>query len=143
MGKAKPPSGEKVAILRWHLIDRVSISDLCDEYQLSPTLFYAWQKLSFENGASAFERKSGSADQSHVRNIAALRDKLQCKPPPTRSVESDVRTRGPGNELQSMLPFTYRLLNCVGAGVGVVQPLGSNFYHADRASSISPLSGRV
>ena len=32
---------EKVAILRRHLIDRVSISDLCDEYQLSPTLFYA------------------------------------------------------------------------------------------------------
>ena len=70
---------EKVAILRRHLIDRVSISDLCDEYQLSPTLFYAWQKLFFENGASAFERKSGSADQSHVRTIAALRDKLQRK----------------------------------------------------------------
>ena len=70
---------EKVAILRRHLIDRVSISDLCDEYQLSPTLFYAWQKLFFENGASAFERKSGLADQSHVRTIAALRDKLQRK----------------------------------------------------------------
>ena len=70
---------EKVAILRRHLIDRVSISDLCDEYQLSPTLFYAWQKLFFENGAFAFERKSGSADQSHVRTIAALRDKLQRK----------------------------------------------------------------
>ena len=30
-----PP--EKVAILRRHLIDRVPVSDLCDEYQLSPT----------------------------------------------------------------------------------------------------------
>ena len=70
---------EKVGILRRHLIDRVSISDLCDEYQLSPTLFYAWQKLFFENGFSAFERKSGSAEQSHARTIAALRDKLQRK----------------------------------------------------------------
>jgi transposase len=70
---------EKVAILRRHLIDQVSISDLCDEYQLSPTLFYAWQKLFFENGASAFERKSGSAEQTHARTIAALRDKLQRK----------------------------------------------------------------
>ncbi len=70
---------EKVAILRRHLIDRVSISDLCDEYQLSPTLFYAWQKLFFENGASAFERKSGPAEQTHLRTIAALRDKLQRK----------------------------------------------------------------
>ena len=47
-----PP--EKVAILRRHLIDRVPVSDLCDEYQLSPTIFYAWQKLFFENGAQAF-----------------------------------------------------------------------------------------
>ena len=70
---------EKVAILRRHLIDRVSISDLCDEYQLSPTLFYAWQKLFFENGAAAFERKSGSGEQSYLRTIAALREKLQRK----------------------------------------------------------------
>ncbi len=38
---------EKVAILRRHLIDRVPVSDLCDEYQLSPTLFYLWQKQFF------------------------------------------------------------------------------------------------
>ena len=56
-----PP--EKVAILRRHLIDHVPVSDLCDEYQLSPTLFYAWQKLFFENGALAFVRKNGSAEQ--------------------------------------------------------------------------------
>src|SRR5271154_3116482 len=72
-----PP--EKVAILRRHLIDYVPVSDLCDEHQLSPTLFYAWQKLFFENGATAFERKPGSAEQVHLRTIAALRDKLQRK----------------------------------------------------------------
>ena len=54
---------EKVAILRRHLIDRVPVSDLCDEYQLSPTLFYVWQKLFFDNGASAFHRKADSAEQ--------------------------------------------------------------------------------
>ena len=72
-----PP--EKVAILRRHLIDKVPVSDLCDEYQLQPTLFYAWQKLFFENGAAAFERKNGSADQAPPTTIAALRDKLQRK----------------------------------------------------------------
>ena len=70
---------EKVAILRRHLIDRVPISDRCDKYQLSPTLFYAWQKLFFENGALAFQRRNGSPEQSHLRTIAALRDKLQRK----------------------------------------------------------------
>ncbi|AGA26338.1 hypothetical protein [Singulisphaera acidiphila] len=34
---------EKVAILKRHPIDRVPISDLCNEYQLSPTLFSTWQ----------------------------------------------------------------------------------------------------
>ncbi len=72
-----PP--EKVAILRRHLIDRVPISDLCDEYRLSPTLLYAWQKMFFENGAAAFERKRGSGEQSDLRTIAALREKLQRK----------------------------------------------------------------
>jgi transposase len=68
---------EKVAILRRHLIDRVPVSDLCDEYQLPPSIFYAWQKLFFENGVSAFQRRNGSPEQSHLRTIAALRDKLQ------------------------------------------------------------------
>ena len=70
---------EKVAILRRHLIDRVPISDLCDEYQLSPTLFYAWQKIFFEYGATAFERKSATPGAEYLRVIAALQAKLQRK----------------------------------------------------------------
>jgi transposase len=70
---------EKVAILRRHLIERVPVSDLCDEYKLSPTLFYLWQKQFFENGAAAFERKANSASNEHQRTIDALRDKLRRK----------------------------------------------------------------
>ena len=51
---------ERVAILRRHLLDHVPVSDLCDEHQLSPTLFYSWQKTFFENGPAAFERKNAS-----------------------------------------------------------------------------------
>ena len=70
---------EKVAILRRHLIDHVPVSDLCDKHQLSPTLFYLWQKQFFENGPAAFERKNASPESQHLRIIAALRDKLQRK----------------------------------------------------------------
>jgi transposase len=70
---------EKVAILRRHLLDRVPVSDLCDEHQLSPTLFYLWQKQFFENGPAAFERKTTPAETTHLRTIAALREKLQRK----------------------------------------------------------------
>jgi len=72
-------ASEKVAILRRHLIDRVPVSDLCDEYQLQPTPFYTWQKLFFENGSAAFESKYRSAETDNLRIIAALREKLQRK----------------------------------------------------------------
>ncbi len=70
---------EKVAILRRHLIDRVAISDLCDEYDLQPTLLYQWQKIFFENGAAAFERSRDRADQAKDRKIAQLEAKLTKK----------------------------------------------------------------
>ena len=72
-----PP--EKVAILRRHLIERVPVSDLCDLYQLQPTLFYAWQKIFFENGPAAFERKNATPGAEYIRVIAALQAKLQRK----------------------------------------------------------------
>jgi transposase len=70
---------EKVAILKRHLIDRVPVSDLCDEYQFQPSLFYTWQKMFFENGAVALERKNAAPESQHIKTIAALRDKLQRK----------------------------------------------------------------
>lgn len=38
---------EKVFILKRHLVDRVPVSDLCDEYHLQPAVFYRWQKEFF------------------------------------------------------------------------------------------------
>src|SRR5882724_8809585 len=45
---------EKVAILRRHLVDKVPVSELCEELALRPTMFYRWQKELFENGVAAF-----------------------------------------------------------------------------------------
>ena len=39
---------EKVFILKRHLVGREAVSDLCDEYQLQPRIFYGWQKQFFE-----------------------------------------------------------------------------------------------
>jgi len=50
---------EKVAILRRHFLEKVPVSDLCDQDHLNPTLFYRWQKEFFENGAAAFEHDNG------------------------------------------------------------------------------------
>jgi transposase-like protein len=71
---------EKVAILRRHLLDHVSISDLCEELNLKPTVFYRWQKEFFENGAAAFQpqRPSGKSNAAE-KKISELEDKLKRK----------------------------------------------------------------
>lgn len=45
---------EKVQILRLHLLEHKPVSEVCDQYQLSPTIFYRWQKDLFEHGASRY-----------------------------------------------------------------------------------------
>ena len=59
---------EKVAILRRHLLDKVPVSDLCEELGLQPTVFYRWQKEFFENGAVAFEPKRPSNPSADRRS---------------------------------------------------------------------------
>ena len=70
---------EKVAILRRHLLERVPVSDLCDQYHIQPSVFYNWQKQFFENGAAAFEQVRSVPEKHQERTIAALRDKIQRK----------------------------------------------------------------
>lgn len=70
---------EKVAILKRHLIDKVPVSDLCDELDLYPNQFYDWLKKFFENGHLAFAngRKSRASEDAKDRKIEQLQDKLQ------------------------------------------------------------------
>lgn len=74
----------KVAIVRAHLLDKVPISDLCDEHSILATQFYAWQKQLFENGADCFARKTNSAnakrqDDAKQKQIEQLEAKIQIK----------------------------------------------------------------
>jgi transposase len=71
---------DKVAIVRRHLVESVSVSDLCDELGIKPTQYYAWQKQFFENGSLAFERRNPKNRQQPSRDqkkIAALEDTLR------------------------------------------------------------------
>jgi transposase-like protein len=69
---------EKVRILRRHLLDKVPVSTLCDEYHLQPTVFYRWQKQFFEGGAAAF-RHDKKQQRPQDRRITELEDKLKRK----------------------------------------------------------------
>lgn len=72
---------EKVKILREHLIEDKPISEVCEKYQIQPTLFYLWQKTFFENGAAAFERRNGTSRQSaaELKKIEKLEAKIRRK----------------------------------------------------------------
>jgi transposase len=75
------PDQEKVAILKRHLVEKVPVSDLCDELDIYPTQFYDWLKKFFENGHLAFNngRKSKADEDSKDRKIEQLQAKMQRK----------------------------------------------------------------
>ena len=72
-------SDEKVNIKRKHLLEKVPISDLCEQHKLQPTVFYRWQKQFFEQGARTFDGERKHNDLSQEEKILALELKLQTK----------------------------------------------------------------
>ncbi|ARM30808.1 transposase [Prosthecochloris sp. HL-130-GSB] len=72
-------SQEKVFIIKRHLVDQVPVSDLCDEYNLQPNVFYRWQKEFFENGSAAFKKKNTRKTSSEQQRIEQLEAKLRNK----------------------------------------------------------------
>ena len=72
---------EKVAILKRHLVDKVPVSDLCDELDIYPNQFYDWLKKFFENGHLAFAngRKTKAVEDAQQTKIQQLEAKLHKK----------------------------------------------------------------
>ena len=74
---------EKIRILRKHLIEKVAISDICEEHRLQPKLFYTWQQQFFEQGEIVFSQKAKSRVQNEKTQeqarIAQLEEKLNRK----------------------------------------------------------------
>ncbi len=70
---------EKVNIIRKHLLEKVPISDICEQHKLQPTVFYRWQKQFFENGSRSFDGERKHNNRSHEEKILTLEKKLQTK----------------------------------------------------------------
>jgi len=72
---------EKAAAVKRYLVDKIPVSDLCDQLGLQPTQIYAWQKQLFENAEAAFVtpgRKSKQGDAKD-KKIQSLEAKIQVK----------------------------------------------------------------
>jgi len=71
---------EKVAALRRHLVEKTPVSDLCDELEIRPAIFYNWQKRLFENGTAALlGGGKAPARSQEARRIAQLEAALALK----------------------------------------------------------------
>jgi len=74
-------SEKKAELLRRHHLDKVPVSDLCDEQKLQPSVFYGWQRQLFANAPQVFDqpRRSGSREQELELRIAQLEARLATK----------------------------------------------------------------
>ena len=63
---------QKATILKRYLVDKVPMSDLCDEYGIKPNQVYAWQKILFDNASAAFH----TIAKREARRLSPRRRKL-------------------------------------------------------------------
>ena len=107
---------EKLAILRRWLVDKVPVSDLCDEHKLQPSQLYSWQAQLFEHGAGAFERKGGrrpAAETVQARKIAQLE---------ARVAQQDAKLTQKNEVISELMEANVREKNAMGSSK---RPLGA------------------
>jgi transposase len=68
-----------VIILKKHLLEKVPISDLCDQYRLHPTVFHRWMKEFFKNAVLAFQKHTDAPSLKLEKKVAKLEGKLAQK----------------------------------------------------------------
>lgn len=75
-------SEHKAELLKRHHLEKIPISELCNEVKLQPSMFYEWQRQLFANAAQVFEGPKGggaSREQELLAKIAQLEAKLAKK----------------------------------------------------------------
>jgi len=70
---------QKVALLKRHLADKVPVSDLCNEEELQPSVFYEWQRQLFENLAGAFSAPAAEGPSKREKDLVAKTKELEAK----------------------------------------------------------------
>jgi len=72
-------AADKVKLLRRHLVEKIPVSQVCEDAGIQPTQFYRWQQIFFENGTAAFEHPGQPKSSVHEQRISFLESKLHRK----------------------------------------------------------------
>ncbi len=72
---------QKAALLRRHLVDKVPVSQVCNEAGIQPSVFYKWQRDLLEAAPEVFSgrRRAPKREQGLEAKVVALEAKLQRK----------------------------------------------------------------
>jgi len=94
---------QKATILKRYLVDKVPLSDLCDEYGIKPNQIYTWQKILFDHAETAFQQAGSRVAHklsAQEEKIARLESKLQQKNEVIAELmEENVRSKKANGEL--------------------------------------------
>lgn len=73
---------QKATLLKRHLVEKVPISDICNENAIQPSLFYYWQRQLFENAGTTLgttSKRAPSREKELEAKVAQLEAKLARK----------------------------------------------------------------
>lgn len=70
---------QKADIIMSHLIDQVSVSDICVKHDIQPNMFYRWQAEFRANASAAFQKPDKRKENAQRKQTDKLEDLLQEK----------------------------------------------------------------
>jgi transposase-like protein len=76
--RKKYPPEMKVEILREHLKNKVSVSEVCEKYGIHPNMFYKWEKQLFEGAIELFS-SDRKATAKEMAEVTKMKQKVQKK----------------------------------------------------------------
>lgn len=69
---------EKASTLKRHLLDKESVSDICDDIDIAPTQYYRWQKEFVDNAEVVFEKRDRKSN-GQMRRLEEEVEKLKLR----------------------------------------------------------------
>jgi transposase-like protein len=70
---------QKTALLKKHFVDKVPVSQICEENQLQPSVFYHWQRQLFENAPAVFDVPKGARTPTREKQLEERVAQLEAK----------------------------------------------------------------
>ena len=70
---------QKVMMVRRHLVDKMAVSELCNEYKLQPSVFYSWLKQAMDNLGSAFVAATPTNGERREKQLVKQVEQLEAK----------------------------------------------------------------